>query len=298
MAISGHSWTRSQIGRHVWLVGVVALLVAACASAAGAGAPQVAPPAASSADASPSSGAGTLAPVGGPVAAPGSGGSGVAVSGGGASGPAIAYPYPGYPGTPGLAPDHTIVVTGSGQAPLAPDQTNRVAMQQVALRAALADAKAQADLVASATGVAIQGILSVSVSTSQGYFGPVPMVMGAPGGGATGPGVPTPAQPQIAPVPEIDVTVTVAYRIGWQRGLSPGAWQFRHAVAATVLEAGERVEAVSSFPAHYAPAGTTIYLRRLEGVEDRAWAEVAAAIAVWGEDWPSGIITWPWAWPS
>src|SRR5207247_7354620 len=37
-------------------------------------------------------------------------GSGTTVSG--TAGAAIAYPYPVYPGTPGLAPDHTIIVTG------------------------------------------------------------------------------------------------------------------------------------------------------------------------------------------
>ena len=90
------------------------------------------------------------------------------------SGVAIAYPYPGYPGTPGLAPDHTIVVTGFGRASMAADQSDRATAQQAALKAALADAKAQADTVATATGVTIQGVLSVSVSSSPGYFGPMP----------------------------------------------------------------------------------------------------------------------------
>jgi hypothetical protein len=215
MAIVRMSWTRSKIGQPVALAGALVVLVAACATGSGASAPQVAASASASASPSPSTGTVTIAPVGGPVAAPGSGGSSVLASGGAMSGQAIAYPYPGYPGTPGLAPDHTIVVTGFGQAPLAPDQSNRAATQQVALRAALADAKAQAALVASATGVTIQGVLSVSVSSSQGYIGPVPMMMG---GGSSGPassssGAPAPVPPQIAPAPEIDVTVTVAYRI-------------------------------------------------------------------------------------
>jgi uncharacterized protein YggE len=144
---------------------------------------------------------------------PGGGGTVVVGSGGSASGTAIAYPYPGYPGTPGLAPDHTIVVTGFGQAPMAENQSNRAATQQVALKAALADAKAQADTVAAATGVTIQGVLSVSVASSQDY-GPVPLVVSPPAGTAPGPGVPTPAQPQVVPVPALAVSVTVAYRIG------------------------------------------------------------------------------------
>jgi hypothetical protein len=37
---------------------------------------------------------------------------------------------------------------------------------------------------------------------------------------------------------------------------------------------------VSSFLDHSSLAVTTVYLRRLEGVEDRAWADVAAAIGV------------------
>ena len=46
-------------------------------------------------------------------------GAGVAQAGStGSAGPNVAtvYPYPGYAGSPGLAPDHTIVVTGTGTA--------------------------------------------------------------------------------------------------------------------------------------------------------------------------------------
>jgi hypothetical protein len=137
-------------------------------------------------------------------------------SGSASGGVAIAYPYPGYPGGPSLAPDHTIVVTGFGQAPMAPDQSNRGATQQEALKAALGDAKAQADLVASTTGVTIKGVLSVSVSSSEGFTGPVPLMMpgGQTGPGSSGPVAPVPVPPQIAPTPEITVTVTIAYQIG------------------------------------------------------------------------------------
>jgi Protein of unknown function (DUF541) len=206
--------TGAHLGRHVGFIAAVALLAGACTNASGAAAPQAAAPASASADPSASSSAVTTGPVAAPVGMPGSGGPIIVGPGGAGGGMAIAYPYPGYPGTPGLAPDHTIVVSGFGQAPMAPDQSNRAATQQVALKAALADAKAQADLVATATRVTIQGVLSVSVSSSQGFIGPVPMMVGAQPGAAPGPGVPTPGQPQIAPVAVLAVTVTVAYRIG------------------------------------------------------------------------------------
>jgi len=151
------------------------------------------------------------APAGGPTTgsqrgAP-SGATGTAPSGSG-----IAYPiYPGYPGSPGLAPDHTIVVTGVGQADLAADGSGRTAATKVALAAALADAKAQADLIASTLGVSITGVLSVS--SSVGDYGPIPYaVMGA--GGATPPGAPVPAPTDQVSLPQLAVSVTVAYAIG------------------------------------------------------------------------------------
>ena len=78
------------------------------------------------------------------------------------SGTAIAYPY--FAGSPGLAPDHTIVVTGVGQADLAADGSNRASAQKSALDTALTDAKAQANAIAAATGLSISGVLSVSAS--------------------------------------------------------------------------------------------------------------------------------------
>jgi site-specific recombinase XerD len=61
-----------------------------------------------------------------------------------------------------------------------------------------------------------------------------------------------------------------------QAGLAPtGLHILRHTAAKLRREAGESIEAVSSFLDL-----TTVYLRRLEGVEDRAWADVAAAIGV------------------
>jgi len=68
-----------------------------------------------------------------------------------------------------VAPDHTIVVTGVGQADLQSDGSNQAAAQKSALGAALADAKAQADVIAADTGLTISGVLSVSASASPGY---------------------------------------------------------------------------------------------------------------------------------
>ena len=106
------------------------------------------------------------------------------------AGTAIVYPYFG--GSPGLAPDHTIVVTGVGLANLQADGSDQAASQKSALTAALADAKAQADAIAAAdTGLTISGVLSVSASVSPGY-GVMPFV-------ANGTGRPTCVVP--VPVP-------------------------------------------------------------------------------------------------
>jgi uncharacterized protein len=143
----------------------------------------------------------------------GVGGSGVGVGG---SVPAIAYPYPIYPGSPGVAPDHTIVVAGVGRADVKADLSDQAGAQRDALQAALADAKAQADVVARAAGVTITGVLSVSVSSGGAYA--VPMASGAAG---STPGAVPGGAPNIAPAPvpleptvqQLVVSVTVAYRI-------------------------------------------------------------------------------------
>jgi integrase len=62
-------------------------------------------------------------------------------------------------------------------------------------------------------------------------------------------------------------------------GLAPtGVHVLRHTAAKLRRDAGESIEAVSAFLDHSSLAVTTVYLRRLEGVEDRAWTKVAAAI--------------------
>lgn len=143
--------------------------------------------------------------------------SGSASSGAGiaTSNPAIAYPYPVYPGAPGIAPDHTIVVTGVGEATVKADLSDRAGAERSALAAALVDAKAQADIVVRATGVTIVGVLSVSVSDGQAYA--MPLLAGVDGSapGARPDGSVMPLAPiAVAPTtPQLQVSVTVAYRI-------------------------------------------------------------------------------------
>lgn len=143
------------------------------------------------------------------------GGVGTGTATGGAASAATIYPYPGYAGTPGLAPDHTIVVTGSGRATMKVDLSNRAAAQRSAIAAALADAKGQATGVAGEAGVTLGGVLSVSVSSSEGYAIPmlgaatVPPAAPQAGTGNTGPTA-TPVQPTST---ELFVSVTVEYSI-------------------------------------------------------------------------------------
>jgi hypothetical protein len=136
------------------------------------------------------------------------------------SGLAIAYPY--FAGSPGVAPDHAIVVTGVGQADLASDGSGQAAAQKIAIAAALANAGAQADAIAAATGLTISGVLSVSASVSSGY-GVMPMVASGPGMPSCVELVPAPANgkttlPQpVCPPPyrqTLSVSVTVEYRVG------------------------------------------------------------------------------------
>ncbi|MHB8685234.1 MAG: tyrosine-type recombinase/integrase [Dehalococcoidia bacterium] len=64
-------------------------------------------------------------------------------------------------------------------------------------------------------------------------------------------------------------------------GLPPaGVHIFRHSAAKLRRDAGESIEDVSRFLDHSSLAVRTVYLRRLEGQEDKSWAQVAAAIGV------------------
>ncbi len=147
------------------------------------------------------------------------------------SGTAMVYPYGA--GSPGLAPEHTIVVTGVGEVSVQSDGSDRASAQQSALAAALADAKAQADAIAADTGLSISGVLSVSASVSPDY-GVEPMATnGSSSGSASGepaciivvPGSgPSasagPVVPQSGCLPEpiyrqtLSVSVTVEYSVG------------------------------------------------------------------------------------
>lgn len=55
---------------------------------------------------------------------------------------------------------------------------------------------------------------------------------------------------------------------------------FRDSAAKQRRDAGESIEDVSRFLDHSSLAVTTMYLRRLEGQEDKTWGAVAAAIGV------------------
>ena len=64
-------------------------------------------------------------------------------------------------------------------------------------------------------------------------------------------------------------------------GLPPtGVHILRHTAAKLRRDAGESIESVSQFLDHSSLAVTTVYLRRLEGVEDLSWGRVAEAIGV------------------
>ncbi len=68
------------------------------------------------------------------------------------------------------------------------------------------------------------------------------------------------------------------HRTGWEP--PSGVHGFRHSAAKLRRDAGESVEDVSRFLDHSSLAVVSVYLRRLEGQEDRGWARVAEAIGV------------------
>ncbi len=59
-----------------------------------------------------------------------------------------------------------------------------------------------------------------------------------------------------------------------------GVHIFRHTAAKLRREVGESVEDVSLFLDHSSLAVTSVYLKRLEGQEDKSWSKVAAAIGI------------------
>jgi hypothetical protein len=211
-------------GRRVAMLVPLLFVVAACSAGA-----RAAGPTASAADGTATSGVPSIG-VGAPAQLPdiaptgsdGSTGSGVGASGTATTGagvattdPTIAYPFPVYPGSSGVAPDHTIVVVGVGEATVKADLSDRASAQRKAIAAALTDARAQADEVAGATGLTITGVLSVSVSSGQGYVLPMAAAEGSapgstPGGTTITPPVPVPPTPTTS---QLSVSVTVAYQV-------------------------------------------------------------------------------------
>lgn len=193
---------RNRSRRPLVVIPMAALLLAGCA-AAGSGAPTTAPA------------GGTGVPAVGQVdVAPGGGTSATS-----ASNTAIAYPYPVFGGSSGLAPDHDLVVSGSGTATMKADGSDRATAQRTALAAAVADAKSQAQAAAGDAGVTLGGVVSMSVSVGGGYVGVMPM--GASGSPDTAPSsggtvVPPAAGVTVPSTPiseQLVVTVTVAYSI-------------------------------------------------------------------------------------
>jgi uncharacterized protein YggE len=128
------------------------------------------------------------------------------------------YPYPGFGGSAGLAPDHELVVSGTGWASVKVDLSNRASAQRDALAAALADAKSQAVAAASDAGVTLGGVVSLSVSVGGNYAVPIGVVespvTGPSTGGATAvPPATTGSAPNEPTTEQLEVTVTVAYSI-------------------------------------------------------------------------------------
>lgn len=150
--------------------------------------------------------------AGGAVSVSGSG------SGSGVANAAIAYPYPVVGGSAGLAPDHELVVSGTGGATVQGDLSDRAAAQRTALAAALADAKAQAQAAATDAGVTLGGVVSLSVSVGGNYIMPMgalgtPETVPSTGGGTSVPPTSSGSAPSTPTTEQLEVTVTVAYSI-------------------------------------------------------------------------------------
>jgi hypothetical protein len=201
------------------LVPVLAVLIGGCSAAGATSNPAVPATPATSRVAASALDAPATSFVG-PAVAPAAGDTapGAGTSGSGAASAAIAYPYPVLGGSAGLAPDHELVVSGTGWANVKADLSNRTTAQRSALAAALADARAQAQAAASDADVTLGGVVSLSVSVGGSYVMPMGVVepqVTAPSGGS-GTSVP-PASAGSAPAAstgeQLEVTVTVGYSI-------------------------------------------------------------------------------------
>jgi hypothetical protein len=109
----------------------------------------------------------------------------------GSSASGVVYPYQVDPSL-GVAPEGTILAAGTGTADMNADGSDRATALPKATGAALVDARAGAQAAATAMGVSITGIYSVSVSFSDSYVYPtsgcaVPMPL-LPDTAASGPG--------------------------------------------------------------------------------------------------------------
>ena len=155
-------------------------------------------------------------------------------------GTSVAYPGPIYPGSLGAAPEGTILAGGSGTADMKSDGSDRASALPKATTAALADARTQAQAVATSMGVSITSIYSVTVSTADSYAYAVPDCLVPPAlpgalqsgsateGSGAAPNAPASGARAIAPVPsptvcsytkstvptsaQLVVTVVVAYK--------------------------------------------------------------------------------------
>lgn len=125
------------------------------------------------------------------VRAPGNSGSsvnsgpGTAVTGSGtasgaSTGTSVAYPGSLYPGSLAAAPEGTIMAGGTGTADMKTNGSDRASALAKATTAALADAKSQAQAVATSMGVSLKAVYSVTVSTQDGYAYPVSECIGVP----------------------------------------------------------------------------------------------------------------------
>lgn len=197
--------------RAALIVPTVAILISACSAGAS--------PSAASVSTSPTGASLGGAPLGAPALSQ-SGGTIGSSSSAMAPNAAIAYPYPVFGGTAGLAPDHELVVSGTGTATMKADASDQATAERTALAAALADAKGQAAAAAAGVGVTLGGVVSLSVSVGGGYVGIMPMgASGAPetvpsaGGGTLIPPVVGGSVPSVPTNAQLEVTVTVAYAI-------------------------------------------------------------------------------------
>jgi hypothetical protein len=202
------------------LVPVLAVLIGGCTAAG-----------------TPSSAAQTTGPATSPVRAPAIGapaaiavgpavapvpsitGSSRGASGSAVVNGAIAYPYPVLGGSAGLAPDHELVVSGTGWANVNVDLSDQASAQRSALTAALADAKAQAQAASADAGVTLGAVVSLSVSVGGNYVLPMgvveaPQTAPSGGGGTAVPPVAGGSAPNVPTTEQLEITVTVAYSIG------------------------------------------------------------------------------------